>query len=696
LVPRLDRLLEAHSVAVVGASARPGSFGEIAVRQLLEGGHKGPLWPVNPRYQEVLGLRCYGSLAEVPEPVDLVVLGVRNALLEQELSAAAEARAAAAVIFASGLEEAAPGASTLAARLADIADGAEMRVCGVNCMGFLNVARGLLVSGFTMPLPLEPGGITFISHSGSAFSAFAYNDRRLRFNLLVSAGQELNTTAAAYLEYALEQPETSVVGMFLETVRDPDRFRVTLERAAAKDIPIVVLKVGRTARAKELVAAHSGALAGEDAAYEALFRAHGALRVRSLDEMADTLELFAARRRAAAGGLAAIHDSGGERALIVDAAAEVQVPFARVSDATRERLADTLEVGLPATNPLDAWGTGNDFERIFERCMQALLDDPDTAALAFCVDLTTQEEAETGYIRVAKLVFEGTDKPMAVLSNLSSAIDKRDAQSLRTAGVPVLEGTHTGLAAFGHLFAYRDARSGPPTQRLMPPDGALVEQWRRRLLDATPLGAIEALRLVRDFGVPAAETIAASTLEGALAAARRVGWPVVLKTAAPAVEHKSDVGGVGVGIRDTEELSRAYAEIAARLGPEVALQAQVPAGVELALGVVGDDQFGPLLMAAAGGTVIEIVRDRAWALPPLDERRARELIDTLASRPLLAGARGAGPSDVTSAARALARLSVLAEHLGDLIAALDINPLVVGRDGCVAVDALVVRRDPPP
>src|SRR5438105_2049372 len=214
-----------------------------------------------------------------------------------------------------------------------------MVVCGGNGMGFLNVDRRLRACGFSEPEDLEPGPVTLITHSGSVFSAFLHNDRRIRFNLGVSPGIELTTTAAEYAQYALGLPTTRVLAMFIETVRDPPVFRAMLNDACERDVPVVVLKVGQDAEAKKLVKAHSGALAGEDAAYQAVFDAYGVLRVRGLDEMADTVELLASGRRAGPGGLAAIHDSGGERAHLSDAAGAVRVPFASISDPTRRRLA---------------------------------------------------------------------------------------------------------------------------------------------------------------------------------------------------------------------------------------------------------------------------------------------------------------------------------------------------------------------
>jgi len=237
---------------------------------------------------------------------------------------------------------------------------------------------------------------------------------------------------------------------------------------------VVALTVGRGQAARAMVAAHSGALAGAEGAYQALFDAYGVSWVASLDELADTCELLAAGRRAAPGGLAAIHDSGGERAHLLDVAERLRVPLAEISAATLERLAAVLEPGLPATNPLDAWGTGNDADRIFATCIRALLEDEATAALALNLDLTTEPTPEASYTGLAVEAAAATAKPVAVLANLASAVDPAEAATLRAAGVPVLEGTTTGLAALGHLLAWRDflSREGAVDSPTLPPPGS--------------------------------------------------------------------------------------------------------------------------------------------------------------------------------------------------------------------------------
>jgi acetate---CoA ligase (ADP-forming) len=683
----LRAMLGARSVVVVGASPKFDSPGNHMVRQLIVGGFSGQTAAVNPRYDEVDGIACFPSLEALPFVPDLVLLGVGNHRLEEQMEAAARCGARGVVVFASALEDP-PRDPPLTERLRRIADEAGMAVCGANCMGFVDVERGLRALAFEEREDLKPGNVAWISHSGSAFSALLHAERGIHFNLAVSTGQELSTTMADYMLYALERDSTRVVSLFLETIRDPDRFRLALATAAERDVPVVALKVGRAAASRRLVAAHSGALAGDDAAYEALFDAYNVSRVGTLNEMADLVELLAAERRAAPGGLAAILDSGGERAHLVDAAAGLRVPLAQPSEETLRSVAARLEPGLPAVNPLDAWGTDNDAYNTFLDCSRHLAADPDTGAFAYVVDLHS-ERAERGHAWVAEHVWAATDKPVAVVCGVTSAIQESAATRLRSRGIPVLEDVNSGLRAFRYLFDRRDSRALASTTLPGPVPDHIRRRWREALSSSARPGEADTLQMLADYGIPAARTVAVDSLNGALASAEQLGYPVVLKTAA--ASHKTDVGGVKLGIKDRDALAAAYGKMCSRLGPGVVVQEMVGPGVEMALGIVHDSQFGPLVMVAAGGILIETLADRRLALPPLDEARARRLIDRLAASPLLNGVRGNPPADRHSLARALSRLSVLAYDLGDLIDALDVNPLIVGEKGCVAVDAMVER-----
>ncbi len=686
-------MLEARSVALVGASPRDGSFGRRMLEEVRRSASAPVVYAVNPRYREVDGTPCYPSLADLPEACDLVLLAVPDAALEQQLALAAEAGSRAAVIFGNAYED--PGAAgsrpELRNRLAAIANSAGMAMCGAGCMGFVNVSRGLRAIGYTEADPLPAGPVALVTHSGSVFSALLRARRRLGFTLAVSSGQELVTTAPAYLDYALGLPDTQLIALVLEAIRDGAALRATLAQAADRDIPVVLLTVGGSVAGREMVAAHSGALAGSDGGWEALARAYGVHRVGDLAELTDTLELFAAGRRVRGvpgprSGIATVHDSGLERAHVADLAEALGVQFGQIGPATTARLGVLLDAGLVPANPLDVWGTGADSRALFAGSLAALAEDPEVAAVALAVDLVPELDGDDSY-RLAVLDAAGqTDKPLAVLANLPSAVDEDWAGQLRRHGIPVLEGTRSGLVALRHLIEHARRRPVPP---IAEPDGDR-RNARAGLLAGGDVSGPALLDLLSGYGIQVARVIPAGDLEGALAAAATIGYPVVVKTGEPAIAHKSDVGGVLANIRDAGELAAGYADLAGRLGPRVLVCQQVPAGVELALGVVRDPELGPLVVVGAGGVLVELLNDRAVTLPPVTPAAAVELLEGLRVGKLLAGVRGAPPADLAAIARAVVGLSELAVDLGDQVAALDVNPLICGPGGAIAVDALLV------
>lgn len=704
--PALLGMLEARSVAIVGASARPESFGSRMLDEVARSTSNPVIYPVNPRYPDLDGRRCYPSLADLPQAPDLVLLGVPDAALEAQLTLAAQLGSKSAVIFGNAYEQDSPAGSAppLRQRLAAIATAAGMELCGAGCMGFANVTGGLRAMGYIEPDPLPAGPVALVTHSGSVFSALLRTRRAFGFTLAVSSGQELVTAAPAYLEYALRQPDTRVLALVLEAMRQPDALRQVLASAAKRDLPVVLLTAGNSPSGRAMVAAHSGALAGSGAGWEALASAYGVHRVSDLAEMSDTLEVFAlATRRhgrlrsstaAAPGhGIATVHDSGLERAHAADVAHEAGVPYAEISPETKSRLAGLLDPGLLPMNPLDVWGTGASTRELFADCLTALAADASTEAVALAVDLVTELDGDDSYQLAALDVAARTGKPLAVLTNLPSAIDPGAATALRAAGLPVLEGMRTGMLALGHLLDHlrgQRARAGDSPE----PDPAR----RRRataLLARSAESGLAQLELLREYGIRTARAERVTDLGEALEAAARIGYPIVLKTDDSAIAHKSDVGGVLLGIADPAALTASYADLSTRLGPAALICESVPAGVELALGLVTDPDLGPLVVVGAGGTLVELIADRAVALPPVTRDQARAMLADLKITRLLAGVRGAAPASLDAVAGAIAGLAELAGDLGDQVAALDLNPLICGPDAAIAVDALVIPRHSP-
>ncbi|WP_333684504.1 acetate--CoA ligase family protein [Pontibaca methylaminivorans] len=685
---RLDALLRPRSIALVGASKKRNSVGSSMIRNVLQGGFDGEIHAVNPSYRTLYGYPCHPDLASLPGPVDLAVLAVSNRVLEQVVEEAIAHGVKALVIFASAEVE---GDEGLRQRIADRARAAGIVICGANCMGFFNLDHGLHAFSALQPETMEKGGLTCIAQSGSLLQALVFNDERLRFNLAVSTGQELGATAADFMHHALDQPSTRAIALVLEAIRDPGRFIDALGRARERDIPVIVLKLGKSAAGAAFALSHTGAIAGDTAVYEALFRRHGVISVRDLDELAATAMLLTAGRRAAPGGLSAILDSGGERQLIVDRAEDLGVPLAEIGAQTRDTLAATLDYGLTPVNPVDAWGTGRDFEAVFETCLSALMRDPATGIGMFVADLCDNLDLHDAYAGVCLSVARDSDKPLALMTNFGAWSHRKLALRLARAGVAVLDGTTPSLRAVRHAMDYRDFRARGAGRGQPRPENPRAGHWRELLAGrSAPLTEDEGYALLSDYGIGTPAHRVAATREEAIAAARALGFPLVMKTAQPGILHKSDVGGVMLGLDSEDAVVRAHDALAARLGPRVLLSAMVEGQAEMAFGLLRDAQFGSFVMVAFGGIWIELLRDSQLAMAPLGIEEARDMIGRLQLAPVLDGIRGAPPCDKAALADALVRLGDLANDLGDVIAELDINPVLVGEGDIIALDCLVV------
>jgi len=686
---RLDPLLRPRSVAVVGASAREDSLGDWALRNLLKGGFGGAIYPVNPRYESLQGLRCYASLQALPETPDLVVFALADHRLEAAVDEAIAAGVRAAVIQSSLVidDDSEPPLKT---RLEQKIRSSGLLVCGANGMGFYNVRDHVWTCGFDSASHEAPGKIALITHSGSGMSGIIDCDARVRINVAISAGNEIGVTMDEYLDFVLELPETRVVGLFIETARNPAGFRAALAKANDRGIPVVALKVGRTAEAAALTVSHSGAMAGDDATYEALFDHYGVLRARDQDELATMLVLFAECHPVGDGGLVTLHDSGGERQLMVDLAHDAGVPLTRLSGETVAELESVLDPELPAVNPLDAWSRGGpDAAEIMTRSLEIMMRDPGAAMGAVIHDRAPGGGIYASYVDYMRRAQAASGKPVAlVAARQGTGHDPRVVETT-CEGLPVLDGVSPFLAGVRALFDYRDfcrRRPEPPRE----PSREVVAEWHMRLHDGGALSEYESLHMLADFGIPVANPLPAANEEEVLHAAATVAYPVVLKSARQGLLHKSDAGGVVVGITEDEQLVQRYRVMSRDLGNAVLVAPMIPAGIELFLGVKRDPQFGPVVLIGFGGVLAETIRDVAFALPPFDAAHARRLLDRMKLRPLLDGVRGAPPVAIDAFCDAAARFSELAYALGDLLAEADVNPVIVNEDGAVAVDALFV------
>ena len=691
---RLQPLVAPASVAVVGATTREGAVGNEVLINLKRGDYPGTLYAVNPGQDEILGVSCFPSLEALPVVPEHVIFALGDRHIEAALAEAIDLGVPAATIYSSLMLEEGDG---LRERVQSMARDSGLLLAGANGMGIYNFRERFWGCGFDTREHPEVGNVVLLSQSGSGMSGILDCEGRLDFLFAASTGQELVVGVEDYLDYVLDLPETGVVGLFLETARQPGKLIEAFEKAALKRIPIVALKVGRTDFAAQMAISHSGALAGSDAAYQAIFDRYGVQRVADMDELATALILFSkislADTDAENPGLVALHDSGGERQLLIDLADRIGVPLVSLGQATKEKLQALLDPGLPAVNPLDGWGAGGaDADHIMAESFCAMLSE-DAALLGAVVhDRGPDSVIYDSYLDYLERARRETGKPVClVAARQGTGHDPRVIEATRQ-GFPVLDGVSAFLAGARCLFGYREFLQRPAAvPELLSPVivGNLRSQLAELGIDGS-LGEHLSSALLSECGL----TMNAGMLVHSAAEldemADMLHYPVVLKTA-EAIEHKSDVGGVVLNVADATALRRAYSDLAERLGASAYIAPMIEApGIEMILGASRDAQFGPMVVMGVGGIHAETLRDVVVLAAPFDAATAADALDRLKLRPLLDGQRGADPADRQAFCEMAARLSAMVHALRDVIVEVDINPVKLGPWGVVGLDALVI------
>ena len=689
---RLSRLLSPQSIAIVGASERAGSLAATTQRQLLDSGYRGRIFAVNPKYEQVFGNPCYAGLKDLPEVPDLVVYAISGLALEQSFGDALELGVGGILIYAANhLEN--DRDPPLTERLRQRAAAAGIPVCGGNSMGFYNYDDNVIVSFDRPPPGRSAGHIGMILHSGSGMTYLANNDARVRFNYVIASAQEINASVGDYMDYLLEQDSTRVIAIMLENVRDVGAFVAALEKAHAQSIPVVIARLGRTEKSAQMAMSHSGAIVGDQEALVALCRRHGAILCRDLDEMIVTAMLFAAGCRVGGGALASMLDSGGMREQMLDLADDYGVEFAQIGAPAEAVLRQHLEAHLEAVNPMDGMGDlGRNTETTYFECGKALLDDPATGLLSFEFEFRDDFSHYPGLFDVSRRLAAYNDKPLVLINSTTFSSVHATAAELCAEDIPVINGIDVGLRAIRNLMDYSPEKIRPRTEPGQPADPGLIARWTKKLEGRASLDEHDSLALFDDFGLPVVARALVSDLDGALAAAADCGYPVVLKTAQPGILHKSDRGGVCVGLSGPAELEQAYLDLRQRLGERVLIMPMVAAGIEVSLGMKNDRQFGPMVIVACGGLLIELLAERAFSLAPVDAMEAEKMLDGIRLGRMLAGLRGQPPANRAALVELVVAFSELVVQLGDAVAEIDLNPVIVNRDGCVIVDGLIIPR----
>lgn len=698
----LDALFQPRSIAVIGASQEPTKIGGRPLQLLLRYGYEGRIYPVNPRAAEVQGLKAYASVADVPEAPDVAIIAVDAEKAPEAVEQCAARGVRSVVVFSSGFSELGEKGRAMQERLSVAARRTGMRVLGPNCLGAVSIAdRSIATFSIVLEHSLpQAGPLGIVSQSGNlgSFTMRLASQRGIGVSRFMTTGNECDIDIADGIAWCARDPATKVILCALETCRDAGRLMAALEEARDAGKPVIVLKIGTSEAGQAAAASHTGALAGSDAVFDAMFARCGAVRVHSIEqliELGQAASILLPDRLPRGSRVALLTASGGFGVLLADAAQAVGLSLPELSEATQRTILELVPFAS-ARNPVDATAQMSSRPDLLQKILSAVVADERSDAVVVPLPFSLyMPRLRTVYMDALRFIRkEYPARPVILcVDGPQDALAELHAMGYPT--VASFDGCCATVAALARLQAVASRpreQSQPAVERAGPlsPDTFRHELGAKRALAAAGIPVL-AERLVQD-------------VDAAVSAAAEIGFPVVLKIASPDLPHKTEVGGVKIGLGSKDEVRQGFVEIlqsVAAKAPQAVMDgvlvAPMAKGVaELILGSRIDPIFGPVVMAGLGGIFAEILQDTAVQMAPVSEAQAMAMLKSLKAFAVLNGARGRPPADLEAAARAIAALSRFASAHTDAIAEIDINPLLLKAkgEGAVALDALLIpRRD---
>jgi acetyltransferase len=701
-------LLRPGSVAIVGDS--PGNTrGGFVHHRLVSTGYDGGIYPINPKYAHVRGLKAYASLLDVPAPIEFVAVAVNATHAVRIMRECVQKQVRAVLYVASGFAEAGAEGKRIQDEVRTLALEHDIAVCGPNCYGIANIYGKFNAYSGELAEPLQPGPVALVFQSG-ALTHGVTDPAVLRgagYSYIITSGNEAVTELADYLDALADDPNTRVICCFVEGFRDPGHFASAARKAAERGKRIVALKVGRSELAKRATLAHTGAVAGEDRVYDALFRQLGIVRVHDLDEMIESAELLSRYPDLPSGQVALASVSGGGSGIMADVAEDLGMNLQSFEPDTAASLRQVLPGFATVNNPLDLTGAVGEDPSILERSLDVLGRDPQIALVAFGLNtpIGGSEEGRKFYRMLTRSVANASrrsDHAHMIFSMSSGAFDQEIVTLAREAGLPLLQGIRESLAAIVRAMRASAAagRRHDAEALLSTPDpvvAGLLAQARTEVLTER-----ESKVVLAAAGIPVTRERLATSAEEAVSLAEEIGYPVALKIESPDIAHKTDAGCVRLHLYTPSAVLDAYHEIlanAVRRHPNgsvngLLVQEMVEGGIETLVGVTNHEGFGPAVIFGLGGVLVEALHDVSIRMAPLSEADAREMVLEIRAARVLQGFRGSPQADVDALVRTLVGLSQMAWWLRDSIREVDINPLRVfpAGQGVKCLDALIVKH----
>jgi acetyltransferase len=701
--PSLDAFFLPKSVAVVGASERPGTVGQTVLRNLVESEFRSKTYPVNPNHAEVLGLKAYKTIADVPVKVDLVIVATPAATVPRIIGECVDAGVNSAVVISAGFRERGQGGAALETKILEQLGRGTMRLIGPNCLGIMNPTIGLNAT-FANDPPLA-GNVAFLSQSGALLTAILDWSKReqVGFSGIVSTGSMLDVGWGNLIDYFGNDPNTHSILLYMESIGNARSF-LSAAREVALSKPIIVIKAGRSEAASRAAASHTGALTGSDEVLDAAFRRCGVLRVYNIGDLFYMAEVLSKQPSPKGPRLTILTNAGGPGVLATDALVASDGKLASLSDETLRALDGFLPQHWSHNNPIDVLGDA-DAER-YAKALEVAMNDPNSDGLLAILapqgmtDPTAVAERLRPYAK-------STGKPL-LASWMGGASIAGGEAILNAAGIPTFSFPDTASCAFNYMWRYTYNLRGlyeTPAQCESPEIDIVARRQVAAIIEAAQdrgrvlLTELESKQVLSLYGIPTVETRMARAEEEAVNCASALGYPVVLKVFSETITHKTDVGGVKLDLQDQDAVRSAYGAIKASvegyrggafLGVTVQPMVRLK-GYELILGSSVDPQFGPVLLFGSGGQLVEVYRDRALALPPLNATLARRMMEQTRVLTALKGVRGRKPVDLAALEGLLVRFSQLVIEQ-PRIAEIDINPLLASPEQLLALDARVVLQ----
>ena len=663
----LDALFKPRSVALIGASGTPGKLGCDILYNLIHAGFQGPIYPINPKADELLGLKAYPDIEATPAPADLAVIVIPSRMVTGTIEKCGRSGVRAAVIVTGGFAEAGVEGEKLQQELAAAAARYGIRVVGPNCQGINYPHHNLCAS---WPLLTNRGGMAFISQSGTVGAALMdwASEENLGVSVFVSLGNRADVDESDCIRYFDKDSHTRVIAIYMEGVKRPQYF---LESLAKAKKPVVILKAGRTARGKVAAESHTKSLAGSDEIYNAIFSKYRVHRADNLEELYDFAKALAYMKKPKGRRLLNISSSGGAAILAIDEAEKLGFKNPAPGKNLKEKLRSFLPAHCGVSNPIDLTGDAISDPSLYSRVIDAAKQDFDTSVVIFGDPIKGAADIVSGEGEL--IVFCG-----------GADVEREESRRMHAKGIPVYPTPERGIRALHQLVCF-----DPPRSVKKKKDDAKPEHQGRQ-----PLSLDTAVALMEKYGLPFVATRPAATAAAAATLAKAMGGPVALKISSPDAAHKTDVGGVRLGVNGAAAVRKAYEEIQANVRtalPEARIDGITvspmapPGGLETIVGVIRDPQYGHALMFGLGGIFTEIYRDVRFCLLPATERELLAMIRGIKGYPLLAGVRGQKPRDEQALVALMRSLARMVQDHGD-IDQIDLNPVLVYEQGALAVD----------